>query len=310
LDAGLDVGGDVSEYKVLIPLDGSRPAEHALAFLPALANLGQLDVTLVSVVDFPEDLLKSVVTEEEERERNLLATYLREIAGDLEKHLSATVHCKIMRGTASTLILEQVKALSPDLLAISTHGRSGIARWQRGAVADKVIRGATCPALVVGPRAMEKGQWLEAGAVPPFTQILVPLDGSEAAEQALGTASGFAEVYASRLHLLRVMPYVPLSSGFWDPPATLMDDILEGGREYLAGVSERVGKAGEVATSVTIGSPAHEIDRYVREQDIDLVVMTSHGRGGLARAALGSVTDRVIGAGPPVLLVRVNGQLA
>ena len=294
----------MSEYKILIPLDGSRPAEHALAFLPALAYLGQLDVTLVSVVDFPEDLLESVVTEEQEREHNLLATYLREIAGDLEKHLGATVHCKIMRGTASTLILEQAKVVSPDLLVISTHGRSGIARWQRGAVADKVIRGASCSTLVVGPRAMEKGQWLEAGAVPPFKQILVPLDGSEAAEHALGTAREFAGLYASRLHLIRVMPYVPLSSGFWDPPATLMDDILQGGREYLAGVSERVGKAGEVATAVTMGSPSNEIDRYVREHDIDLVVMTSHGRGGLARAALGSVTDRIIGAGPPVLVVR------
>jgi nucleotide-binding universal stress UspA family protein len=293
----------VSEYKVLMPLDGSRLAEHALAFLPALLSFGQLEVTLVSVVDFPEDLLTAVVTEEQGREYNLLATYQREIAVDLEHHLGATVHCEVLRGTAPTIILERVKATSPDLLVISTHGRSGIARWQRGAVADKVIRGATCPVLVVGPRAMEKGQWLEAGAVPPFKHVLVPLDGSETAEQALAAAATFVARFSSRLHLLRVMPYVPLSSGFWDTPATLSDDIIEAGKEYLAGVLKRI-EATNAATAVTIGSPAHEIENYVKANDIDLIVMTSHGRGGVARASLGSVTDRVIGAGPPVLVVR------
>jgi nucleotide-binding universal stress UspA family protein len=293
----------VSEFKVLIPLDGSRLAEHALAFLPALSHFGELKVTLVSVTDFPEDLLEVVATEEREREHNLLSTYLREIAGDLEKHLDAQVRCETVRGPAATRILEEAKETSPDLLIISTHGRSGIARWRRGAVADKVIRGAQCPVLIVGPKAMERGQWLEAEAVPPFRHILVPLDGSDTAEAALPMAVKYAEQFASRLHLFQVMPYVPLAAGFWETSATLRDDVVASGEAYLSGVSARLAKP-DIATAVSIGAPANEIDAYIEANEVDLVVMTSHGRGGFARAALGSVTDRVIGAGPPVLVVR------
>jgi nucleotide-binding universal stress UspA family protein len=294
----------VSEYKVLIPLDGSRLAEHALAFLPALAHFGELNVTLVSVSDFADDLLEVVATEEQEREHNLLSTYLREIAADLEKHLGAKVHNETLRGPAAVRILEQAKTASPDVLVISTHGRSGIARWRRGAVADKVIRGANCPVLIVGPKAMERGQWLEAEAIPPFKQILVPLDGSNAAEAALPMATQYAERFGSRVHLFQVMPYVPLAAGFWETATTLRDEVIASGDAYLAGVATKFGERVQVSTAVSIGAPPIEIDAYIKANDIDLVVMTSHGRGGIARTALGSVTDGVIGSGPPVLVVR------
>lgn len=294
----------MSGYKVLIPLDGSRLAEHALAFLPPLGHFGQLDVTLVSVIDFADDLLEVVATEDQQREYNLFTTYLREIAADLEKHLGAKVRTETLRGSAATRILEQAQSDVPDVLIISTHGRSGLARWQRGAVADRVIRGAECPVMVVGPKAMEQGQWLEAEAVPPFKHILVPLDGSEKGEAALPAAERFAEQFGSQIHLFQVMPYVPLASSFWNTPAKLTEEVLESGKRYLAGVAERLGKGDKVTVATSMGAPAIEIEAYIKANAIDLVVMSSHGRGGLARATLGSVTDRVIGAGPPVLVVR------
>jgi nucleotide-binding universal stress UspA family protein len=296
----------VSEYKVIIPLDGSRLAEHALAFLPALSYFGQLHVKLISVVDFSEALLQSISEEQQETERNLLSTYLREITGDLEKHLGAVASYEVLSGSASTRIIEEAQKDPPDLLVISTHGRSGVARWQRGAVADKVIRGVDCPVLVVGPKAMEKGQWIEAGAVPPFKQILVPLDGSPLAEQALKPAQEFASLYASRLHLLQVLPYVPLAVGFVATPREAAEHAFDSGRHYIASVvsAKRLGE--DVAQQVAMGSPPSEIEEYIKAHDIDLVVMTSHGRGGIARATLGSVTDRVIGSGPPVLVVRAS----
>src|SRR5690606_17285860 len=103
------------------------------AFLPALSQFGQLEVTLLSVVDFADDLLVSLPSEGQEREENLLATYQREIAADVTRHLGAKVRTEIQRGAAATRILEAAESMSPDLLIISTHGRSGIARWQRGA---------------------------------------------------------------------------------------------------------------------------------------------------------------------------------
>src|SRR5690606_4721027 len=117
----------MAEYKVLVPLDGSRFAEHALAFLPALRYMGSLNVTLISVLDFP-DGLRGVASESLERERNLLSTYLREIAGDLEQHLAAKVRYEIVEGQAPQAILDLAEEVSPDLLVISTRGRSGLAR--------------------------------------------------------------------------------------------------------------------------------------------------------------------------------------
>ncbi len=294
----------MSEYKVLIPLDGSRLAEHALAFLPPLSHFGELDVTLVSVIDFSDDLLKSLTAEDQERERNLLGSYLSEIASDLEKHLGARVHTETLRGAAATRLLEQAESVSPDVMIISTHGRSGLARWQRGAVADKVIRGAKCPVLVVGPKAMERGQWLEAEAIPPFKKILVPLDGSQRSEEALPAAMRFAEQFDAQVHLLQVAPYVPLASAFWETPVVVTKEVEAASKQYLTEVAEKLGKPANLSIHVTLGAPAHEIDTFIQQNTIDLVVLTSHGRSGLARAALGSVTDRVIGAGPPVLVVR------
>lgn len=293
----------MSDFRVLIPLDGSRLAEHALAFLPALSQFGQLEVTLLSVVDFADDLLVSVPSEGQEREENLLSTYQREIAADVTRHLGAEVHTELQRGAAATRILETAEAMSPDLLIISTHGRSGIARWQRGAVSDKVIAGARCPVLAIGPKAMEQGQWLEAGAVAPFNRILVPLDGSERAEAGLEPAVRFAQRYSSQIHLYQVLPYVPIASGFWSAPSDVVEEVFDSGREYLNSVAARLDDSLDVVTDVSMGAPAIEIEAYIKENGIDLVVMTSHGRSGLARAALGSVTDRVIGAGPPVLVI-------
>jgi nucleotide-binding universal stress UspA family protein len=294
----------MGDFKVLVPLDGSRLAEHALAFLPSLSRLGNLEVTLLSVVDFTEEVMRILPQEETQREHNLLATYQREVRADLETHLQATVKTEVMWGGAADFILDQVERDAPDLLIISTHGRSGLARWSRGSVADKVLRDAVCPVLAVGPKAMEHGQWMGDGAVPPFAQVLVPLDGSEPSEEALPVAARWAECFGSHLHLLRVMPFAPLATTFVTPVDTIESEIKLAGQDYLDSVADGLSISGEVIRSVRIGTPARAIDTYIAENQVDLVVMTSHARRGIVRAALGSVTDRIIGSGPPVLVIR------
>ena len=293
----------MNTYKTLVPLDGSRYAEHALAFLPTLSRYGQLEVTLVGVVDSTDVLKEVPITEVEDRAANLLGSYLHEIASDLRTHLKASVQTKVLSDGAAKAILSEAAEAKPDLLLISTHGHSALNRWQRGGVADKVIRNAECPVLVVGPRAMEKGQWLEAELVPPFKEILVPLDGSPRAELALDKAMDMAQRFGSRIHLFRVLPEIAISSSFVEMPSTLRAEVIAAGKQYIADVSANVTAPNGTCSSVTIGPAVGEIEAYIKANDIDLVVMTSHGRGGMARAALGSVADRVIGMGPPVLLV-------
>jgi nucleotide-binding universal stress UspA family protein len=299
----------MSEFRVMIPLDGSRLSERALAFLPAMKHRGDLHVDLVSVIDETADIHAPGGGETVERERNLLETYLREITADITHHLGAKAEMQVIHGDPAETILTLAHRNQPDLLIISTHGRAGLTRWRRGSTTDKVIRAAEIPVLVVGPHAMEeRGAWIEAEAIPPFAQILLPLDGSETAEMAIPTAEDFARSFNSVLHLMRVV-----SVPFFDVPASdaiyttiyesqAIEELEEADQHYLEEIRSRI-SLDSVKINVDIGTPAAMLEDYVTAESIDLVVMTSHGRSGVLRTALGSVTDRVLGGGAPVLVV-------
>jgi nucleotide-binding universal stress UspA family protein len=294
-------------YNVVIPLDGSRLAERSLAFVPSLSRLDGLNVTLVSVVNPAEDVHMLSQAEASDREANVLRTYLHEVAGDMQKHHNIQVATEVLRGNPADAILERLRTGAADLLVVSTHGRSGLSRWRIGSVADKLIRGAACETLVVGPRAGDTEGWLEMGAVPPFKKILVPVDGSELAEQAVASAQRFAKAFESEVHVVRVINVVSYGDGLMMESAytpQLIDSLQEAADEYVAGIAGRISAPGGVRTKVLVGSPAITLEQYVEVASIDLVVMTTHGRGGIARLALGSVTDRMLGGEAPVLVVR------
>ena len=294
--------------KVLIPLDGSRLAERCLVYVPALVRIRGLQVTLLSVVDEDEDVKMLSQSEATDRERNVLQTYLHEVATDMKKHLGIEVATEVLVGRPADLILERVQTSRPDLLIVSTHGRSGISRWRIGSVADKLIRGAGCTTLVVGPHADDKG-WLETDALAAFKKILVPLDGSPLGEQALETAQLLAAQFDSEIHLVRIVSLPVYGNGFVMESgysAQLIDNVMEGAKEYVARIAKDVKAPGGTTTAAIMGTAAITLESYIEENGIDLVVMTSHGRGGIVRAALGSVTDRLLGGAAPVMVVRAT----
>lgn len=143
-----------------------------------------------------------------------------------------------------------------------------------------------------------------------LARILVPIDFSEYGQQALRYGCALSERFGSDLHLLNVLEdYYPLV-----PEAGMM---LGDKDQYLSGLrasSEReLAKypdpawlpGGNVTRTVIVGTPFVEIVRYAREHDIDLIVVGSHGRTGLAHALMGSVAERVVRkASCPVLTVR------
>jgi len=296
------------EFKVLVPLDGSRTAEHSLVYLDALSRLGDLNVQLLSVVDQWTDVRSLNPVEAGQREDNLLSTYLREVSSDIEKHSGIKVDTKVVHGIPATGVLEEASSFKPDLLMIASHGRSGPSRWRLGSVADKVIRGAECDTLVVGPKAVDQERWMEATLKAPFQSILLPLDGSDLAEAALARAKSFAEAYGSTVHLVRAVPIPAIADGYPGEAAyipTLMDQMVEGAQEYLKEVASRFESKAAVKTYVAVGTASAVLEDYSRANGVDLVVMTTHGRGGILRTALGSVTDRLLAVGvAPVLVVR------
>jgi nucleotide-binding universal stress UspA family protein len=296
-------------YKVLVPLDGSRTAEHSLVYLAALKRFDGCAVELLCVADEAEDFHGKASGEALEREANLLSTYLREVAHDVEEHVGVQVEMKVVRGNPAQRVAEEIVARKPDLLVISTHGRSGVSRWRIGSVADKVIRAASCNTLIVGPHAHQDEVWIDAGAEEPFKKILVPLDGSALAENALGVARQYAETFGSTLHLVRVVNF--MYGGTFTPDGAYSPDLFqaleEGAAATVAEAAQKLGAGVCTETATLMGDPAAQLEGYVKAKDIDLVVMTTHGRSGFTRTALGSVTDRMLANGTaPVLVVRAG----
>ena len=300
--------------RVLVPLDGSTLAEQALPCAVTLAQGLSAEVVLFRAVWIPPDalgILDRVALELSELLDQLEAEadqYLRELVEQLKAMgLSArhTTRC----GPAAESIVDCARQIDVGHIVMSTHGYSGIRRWTHGSVAERVVQTARVPVLLV--RAREEGAakgWQE----PMLCQrILVPLDGSDVAEQVLPTATTFAEKLDSELILFQI-PIVHVygwMTGEWFVPIQgVLATAEQDAQAYLSEVARRLKEQGLRATTATMmGSVAESIVDYAKANSVDLVAMCTHGRTGLVRWTLGSVADRVLRAGStPILLVRAQ----
>jgi nucleotide-binding universal stress UspA family protein len=138
-----------------------------------------------------------------------------------------------------------------------------------------------------------------------YSDILVPTDGSDASAAALDHALSLASQYGARVHGLYVVDWEPYGL-VEEGKSILVDTLHSEGATAVASVEEAAGSAGvDARTSVVEGDVHRRIVDYVDEEGIDLIVMGTHGRRGLDRLILGSVTERVVRSSPvPVLTVR------
>jgi len=150
------MGNKYQRYKhILVPLDGSKFAERVLPDAFALAHLNQADVTLLKVIVPMEHSLDPDVFEpdfiaEKEAELEVSARqYLRDVWSNSEDRMNLTVHTVAEVGSPGETIIEYAQQHPIDLIVMATHGRSGLARWTHGSVADKVLRGANIPILLI-----------------------------------------------------------------------------------------------------------------------------------------------------------------
>jgi nucleotide-binding universal stress UspA family protein len=287
-----------------VPLDGSAVAEQALPYAETLARVTGAPLHLVRVLD-PTHLGSfdgSVAMRRWiEDERGVARHYLERTEQDLRQR-QRTVTAEYRLGSAASELL--ATSQSGDLLVMATHGRSGLGRWFLGSVAEAVLRRAAVPILLV--RASEP-----APALAIVRRLVVPLDGSPLAEQALPVAIDLATRLQVPTHLVTVI------EGSGTMPLDLAATAVSASRSAetvtrlqaeaqarLAGPAARLEHAG-VATSTEVrhGVPGFTI--VALTQPGDLIVMTSHGRTGLERWFLGSVAESVVRqATVPVLLVR------
>ena len=289
---------------IVVPLDGSELSEAALPYAVALAKATQGGLLLVTVWEGAEELLARTLPELADdlfkRGEEHYEQYLAGVAKTVEAE-RVKVEAQVIVGHPVDEILRLLEERSASLLALSTHGRSGLGRWVYGSVASKLIREAPVPTLLVGPRL------LEAKAAPAITRILVPLDVSELSETALAPAVELAEAFGAGLVLAQVLNWATQAFIFGVPNidvARVDRELAEASEQYLRRVKAELQTKRPVETRVLRGPTADALIDLVDAEKIGLVVMTSHGRAGIVRAALGSVADRMIQGRAPVLLIR------
>lgn len=291
---------------ILVPLDGSELAEGALPYASALADKLRTHLVLLTVWEGGEADLASVSTlavEMAQTAQTYFENYLEQIRERLQDD---RIRAIVRSGDAAAEILKVASETSARAIVIATHGRSGISRWVYGSTAGHLLRHSSTPVLAIGPRVLEKQR-----PSPAFTRILVPLDGSPLSEQAIPVVMTLATAAKAQVALVRVVPWATQAYPYTLPDAYVpqLDTELEkGAQDYLRRHQDALKSDGDVEAFVVRGAIADGLLDFIDQHKIDLVVMTTHARKGLARAALGSVADRVLQGNAPVLLLKPNGS--
>lgn len=275
---------------ILVPFDGSDLAAHALPYASSLARALQARLVLVYApapwelsIDAPARLHSAGA---ELRQAGIAATAQ-----------VATIHA----GNPARAILAVADEVSADIIVIGSHAYGTLERALFGSVADYVIRHATVPVLVCTAQADRR--WPEDRP----RRLLVPLDGSELAATALDPALQIALGVGASVDLVGVVDtatvaVVPDSTPLEAFLATLAAETLP----ILERLAEGLREQHVVADAhASVGVPERVIRQLAGELQSDVIVMASHGRGGVARALLGSVALQVVQhSAVPVLLIQ------
>lgn len=287
--------------KIFVALDGSKLSESVLLYARFFAKKLHLPVTLLQVIDPLEleaETRRFAASTENVRRQSpkYCLAYLKQAAETFSHIVPVTV--AVETGNPAETILDKVAGEPGALIAIASHGRSGLQRWLLGSVAHKVAAATANPVLLV--RASEQG---EPGDEAALRTLLVALDGSQLAETALGHAAGLAERMALATVLVRV--YDPSIYAHAADIGGIAQELKSEAEEYLIKMRVRfeAGGAKNATHLVLEGSPAAKIAALGAPDGLTL--MTTHGISGIRRWLLGSVTERVMRhARGPLLIVR------
>jgi nucleotide-binding universal stress UspA family protein len=309
--------------RILVPLDGSPLAEAVLSQVMELAALPKPEILLLRVAlahTFPGvDPVEAQVRAVEEAQAYL--------AG-IEPGLSAqgfTVKSAVRYGHAAEEILDHARVAGADLIAMSTHGRSGFRRWVLGSVAETVARHSPIPVLLLrdkaatAPAAEGKAESPGSFPAPPLDvattghirHILCPVALTPTARGVLEYAGILAQRFGADLTVLHAI-YDPLditASHIPHPPLEqLRGEMIRVAEERLRGeMRETLGAVPRASLVVVAGSPFQQITRFARAHGVDLIVLGSTGQTGLDRLITGSTAEQVVRtAHCPVFTVRLG----
>jgi nucleotide-binding universal stress UspA family protein len=300
--------------RILIPLDGSARAELILSQVGRILRREDSEILLLRVVGpapvsgIPEEDQTLMDGMRQEAER-----YVQDLVRRFEGR-GAKTRGRAIVGSTADAILDVAQQESSTMIAMTTHGRTGLSRWFMGSVAEKVVRASTVPVLLVRSFRPTPAGPLEPATAEemPFRKILLPTDGSPASLAVVAPAAAFAKLFDSEIVVLHVQaPPMPpgailpgMEAGLPPPPAEPVPSTQD---EHTAKTAELLHQAGlRIVRRTVLGDPAAEIiDRSSGTSGVDLIALTTHGRSGFSRWLTGSVTERVLRhSSVPLLIVR------
>lgn len=297
--------------RLLVPLDQSSFAEQAVGTAAAIARSSGAIVDLTFVFDPQRSGLKLP-------KRHLAneRSYLGSVADDLHATAGVVATHSLLVGDAVEMICARALAVGADLIVMTAHGCGGPARAEMGSVADGVLRRSGLPVLMLRPKE-EQGPWTFSW--PAIRKVLVPLDGSELASGIQCVAARLARSCKARLLLLQVVQPAPLASmdletphlgsrPAWNDAVTQL--LMDEAEQHLAACAAMLDDQGIGNTEIEVVLADHVaggITTFARRHDVDIVAMSTHGRGA-SRRALGSVVEEVRrDCEAPALLCRPKG---
>jgi nucleotide-binding universal stress UspA family protein len=283
--------------RILLPTDGSEEAtavadvafDIAAAHDAAVHVLNVADTTRDSVTNIRGQVVDALV---EEGER---------IVDDVEERgrdRGVTVWTEVLQGDPSPTIVDYASESDIDLVVMPTQGRRGLERVLLGSVTERVISSAPVPVLVCNPGSEF------AFAYPP-ERVLVPTDGSDAADRALSAGIDAAAATGATLHLLTVAETASLGPDVRSTSTT--ERLSEAAEETLDDARTRAEAAGveSLVTAVQQGQPYREIRSYIEDEDIDQVVLGTGEESDFGHFLWGGVTAKLVRSSPvPILIAR------
>lgn len=301
--------------RILVPIDFSRPSLKAIPYALAISRQFRADVHLLHVTDAaqqpPPTLLTLPLVPQSEWDQRLM----KRLEALVQKYRTdakvSAVEPRI--GTAFEEICAVARDLNADLIVVATHGYTGYKRMYLRSTAERVVQHSTCPVLVVRHHL---SRWNSASDLRTRTgfrlsKILVPTDFSKCSEIAFEYGLQLARDFGAELRLVHVInPHAfPFGDKYTElDPAQLLREMEGAAQKQMCSMAAK--SKTRYSVSVLRGSPAMEICHATNE-DVDLIVISTHGRTGLGHLLIGSVAEHVVRhAHCPVLVIPSRSSAA
>jgi nucleotide-binding universal stress UspA family protein len=307
-----DLQASISVKSILVPLDFSRASMQALDYATALAEQLKAQIHLVHV-QMPDEACAVPGAGHLMRECAEAVTFLHEKLAGIKTERRPQFwpeNCHIRAGRDYEEICNLARELNIDLIVLASRGNTGLKRLVLGSTAERVVRFSPCPVLVVRERKRKRNVDLglvTSGKKFRVRKILAPVDFSQCSMAGAMYAAFLSKSFGAKLFLFHaVQQPAPVVVDRASTNLSSVDSLnLKNARLDMEAFSKLdflrdVKRAVEVRT----GYPIDEICGEAKEPDIDLVVISTHGRSGFDRLLLGSVAEHVVRyAACPVLVV-------